>query len=86
MQMYGDAYRTAGRSIDEALIVHAGLDGQGVLVSRQSIDAESLAASRRLVHEAIDVVLDARFDPDPVTPGPLCSTTWCPHFSICPAT
>lgn len=86
MQMYGDAYQQAGVAVDEAWIVHAPLDGNPVAVAKQDVSMNSIAASRVQVHDAIGQILRGDLQPDPVTPGPLCSTTWCPFFAQCPAT
>lgn len=86
MQMYADAYQQAGVVADETWVVHAGLDGGGIAVARQQVTQQSIEASRVQVHRAIDRVLDGQLGPDPVTPGPLCSRTWCPFWAACPAT
>ncbi len=86
MQMYGDAYQQAGIDVEEAWIVHAPLDGNPVAVAKQEITTASVAASRDVVHDAIGKILSGDLGPDPVTPGPLCSTTWCPYYAACPAT
>ncbi len=85
MQMYGDAYQQAGVDAAEAWIVHAPLIGD-VAVAKESISQDSIAASRSQVHDAIGKILRGDLKPDPVTPGPLCSTTWCPFYAQCPAT
>ncbi len=85
MQMYGDAYQHAGVDVDTAWIVHAPLDGNPVAVAKQDITPDSIAGSRMQVHEAIGKVLRGELAPDPVTPGALCSATWCSFYDQCPA-
>jgi hypothetical protein len=86
MQMYADAYRGVGIEVTDAWIVHAPLDGSDVAVAKQPISAGSMLASRGTVHDAIEVILAGELKPDPVTPGALCSSTWCPFYAACPAT
>ncbi len=86
MHMYADAYAQHDVAVDDVWVVHAGLDGQGVAVAKQAVTEQGLAASRRNVHTAVDRILDQALEPDPVTPGALCSQTWCPFYAACPAT
>lgn len=85
MQMYGDAYHQAGTRVDEAWIVHAPLDGSDVAVAKETLTPQARADSREKVHAAIACILQGDLEADPVTPGPLCSRTWCAFYAQCPA-